>query len=118
MANKAKEPIPQTKIRKLQKKTENYFEFGKLVLYFAAGIVPGSLGYTILYIAPYGHIENRKLKSNYKLKNSKTIMEKKEMYLAPEVEVLEVEVEKGFAASPITDGGGVEVGGGASGDDL
>ena len=27
-------------------------------------------------------------------------MEKKEMYLAPEVEVLEVMVEKGFAASP------------------
>ena len=26
-------------------------------------------------------------------------MEKKEMYLAPEVEVLEVEVEKGFVAS-------------------
>ena len=26
-------------------------------------------------------------------------MEKKEMYLAPEVEVLEVEVEKGFAGS-------------------
>ena len=26
-------------------------------------------------------------------------MEKKEMYLAPEVEVLEVEVEKGFQAS-------------------
>ena len=45
-------------------------------------------------------------------------MEKKEMYLAPEVEVLGVMVEKGFAASPITDGGGVVVGGGASGDDL
>ena len=29
-------------------------------------------------------------------------MEKKEMYLAPEVEVLEVEVEKGFAASDPT----------------
>ena len=27
-------------------------------------------------------------------------MEKKEMYVAPEVEVLEVAVEKGFAASP------------------
>ena len=27
-------------------------------------------------------------------------MEKKEMYVAPEVEVLEVSVEKGFAASP------------------
>ena len=26
-------------------------------------------------------------------------MEKKEMYLAPEVEILEVEVEKGFVAS-------------------
>ena len=26
-------------------------------------------------------------------------MEKKEMYLAPEIEVLEVEVEKGFAGS-------------------
>ena len=26
-------------------------------------------------------------------------MEKKEMYLAPEVEILEVEVEKGFQAS-------------------
>lgn len=26
-------------------------------------------------------------------------MEKKEMYLAPEVEILEVEVEKGFAGS-------------------
>ena len=30
-------------------------------------------------------------------------MEKKEMYVAPEVEILEVSVEKGFAASP---GGG------------
>ena len=27
-------------------------------------------------------------------------MEKKEMYVAPEVEVLEVAVERGFAASP------------------
>ena len=27
-------------------------------------------------------------------------MEKKEMYVAPEVEILEVSVEKGFAASP------------------
>ena len=27
-------------------------------------------------------------------------MEKKEMYVAPEVEILEVAVEKGFAASP------------------
>ena len=40
-------------------------------------------------------------------------MEKKEMYVAPEVEVLEVAVEKGFAASPDKDsdpnfGGGVE----------
>ena len=31
-------------------------------------------------------------------------MEKKEMYVAPEVEVLEVAVEKGFAAT----GGGIE----------
>ena len=29
-------------------------------------------------------------------------MEKKEMYVAPEVEILEVSVEKGFAASPTT----------------
>ena len=29
-------------------------------------------------------------------------MEKKEMYVAPEVEILEVAVEKGFAASPTT----------------
>ena len=28
-------------------------------------------------------------------------MEKKEMYVAPEVEVLEVAVERGFAASPV-----------------
>ena len=37
-------------------------------------------------------------------------MEKKEMYVAPEVEVLEVAVEKGFQASPRPDvpGGGVE----------
>ena len=27
-------------------------------------------------------------------------MEKKEMYVAPEVEILEVSVEKGFVASP------------------
>ena len=27
-------------------------------------------------------------------------MEKKEMYVAPEVEILELSVEKGFAASP------------------
>ena len=43
--------------------------------------------------------EMYKLKSNYKLKNKRRIMEKKEMYLAPEVEILEVEVEKGFAGS-------------------
>ena len=30
-------------------------------------------------------------------------MEKKEMYLAPEVEILEVEVEKGFAGSLMPD---------------
>ena len=43
-------------------------------------------------------------------------MEKKEMYVAPEVEVLEVAVEKGFAGSDPTDsdgdcnsGGGSEV---------
>ena len=35
-------------------------------------------------------------------------MEKKEMYLAPEVEVLEVQVEKGFYASA----GDPEIGGG------
>ena len=40
-------------------------------------------------------------------------MEKKEMYVAPEVEVLEIAVEKGFAASPggsDVPGGGVDVG--------
>lgn len=37
-------------------------------------------------------------------------MEKQEMYLAPEVEILEVMVEKGFAASPLEDGGGVSTG--------
>ena len=38
-------------------------------------------------------------------------MEKKEMYLAPEVEILEVEVEKGFAGSNDSDpdfGGGID----------
>ena len=30
-------------------------------------------------------------------------MEKKEMYVAPEVEVLEMAVEKGFAASQVPD---------------
>ena len=46
-------------------------------------------------------------------------MEKKEMYLAPEVEVLEVMVEKGFAASPgdvVPGGGGVDLGGGGTSD--
>ena len=33
-------------------------------------------------------------------------MEKKEMYVAPEVEILEVQVEKGFAFS--IEGGGLE----------
>ena len=40
-------------------------------------------------------------------------MEKKELYVAPEVEVLEIAVEKGFAASPgggDVPGGGVDVG--------
>ena len=37
-------------------------------------------------------------------------MEKKEMYLAPEVEILEVAVEKGFAGSIVEDGGGVSTG--------
>ena len=32
-------------------------------------------------------------------------MEKKEMYVAPEVEVLEVSVERGFEGSFTTDGG-------------
>ena len=35
-------------------------------------------------------------------------MEKKEMYLTPEVEVLEVMVEKGFAATDATVGGDVD----------
>ena len=49
-------------------------------------------------------------------------MEKKEMYLAPEVEILEVMVEKGFAASPgnvgdvVPGGGGVDLGGGGTSD--
>ena len=34
-------------------------------------------------------------------------MEKKEMYVAPEVEVLEVVVEKGFSASFTPGGGGL-----------
>ena len=38
-------------------------------------------------------------------------MEKKEMYVAPEVEVLEIAVEKGFAATADdVPGGGVDVG--------
>ena len=39
-------------------------------------------------------------------------MEKKEMYVAPEVEILEVSVEKGFAASPVEEpgNGGVDPG--------
>ena len=38
-------------------------------------------------------------------------MEKKEMYVAPEVEILEVSVEKGFEASPVKPGnGGVDPG--------
>ena len=57
-----------------------------------------SVAYTILYIAPYGHIETGN-SNQIKLKNKRRIMEKKEMYLAPEIEVLEVEVEKGFAGS-------------------
>ena len=36
-------------------------------------------------------------------------MEKKEMYVAPEVEILEVSVEKGFAATDTT--GGIGEGG-------
>ena len=32
-------------------------------------------------------------------------MEKKEMYVAPEVEILEVAVEKGFAGSQLVDPG-------------
>ena len=42
-------------------------------------------------------------------------MEKKEMYVAPEVEILEVAVEKGFQASQEGEGGsmgGFEDGGG------
>ena len=38
-------------------------------------------------------------------------MEKKEMYVAPEVEIIEVSVEKGFAgSSDDVPGGGVDVG--------
>ena len=54
--------------------------------------------------------EGKNSKSNYKLKNKRRIMEKKEMYLAPEVEILEVMVEKGYAGSIIEDGGGVDTG--------
>ena len=43
-------------------------------------------------------------------------MEKKEMYLAPEVEVLEVMVEKGFEASVVPGGGGADLGGGGTSD--
>ena len=41
-------------------------------------------------------------------------MEKKEMYVAPEVEVLEVTVEKGFAGSDLNEDNnyGVDLGGG------
>lgn len=41
---------------------------------------------------------------------------KKEMYVAPELEVLEVMVEQGFAASPEGDGG-IGIGGGNTGGD-
>ena len=37
-------------------------------------------------------------------------MEKKEMYVAPEVEIINVSVEKGFGASVDVPGGGVDVG--------
>ena len=40
-------------------------------------------------------------------------MEKKEMYVAPEVEILEVAVEKGFAGSTFTPGGQGQGGDGA-----
>ena len=43
-------------------------------------------------------------------------MEKKEMYVAPEVEVLEVAVEKGFAASPLGDDNDYGIGMGGQGD--
>ena len=37
-------------------------------------------------------------------------MEKKEMYVAPEVEVIAVSVEKGFAATDNVPGGGIDAG--------
>lgn len=43
-------------------------------------------------------------------------MEKKEMYVAPEVEILEVSVEKGFAGS--LTGGGTEIDGDAGADGM
>ena len=43
-------------------------------------------------------------------------MEKKEMYVAPEVEILEVSVEKGFEGSIVEDGGGASLGGGGTSD--
>ena len=42
-------------------------------------------------------------------------MEKKEMYVAPEVEIIAVSVEKGFAA---TDGEGVDIPGTGEGDEF
>ena len=51
--------------------------FGKLVLYFAAGIVPGSLGlYHIIY-STLRTWRDSKLKSNYKLKNRKRLWKRK-----------------------------------------
>lgn len=37
-----------------------------------------------------------------KLINNLKIMKKEELYVAPQVEIIEVEVEKGFAASDMT----------------
>ena len=44
-------------------------------------------------------------------------MEMEKFYVAPEVEVLEVKVEKGFAASPIEGDGGTTIPGTGGGTD-
>ena len=72
--------------------------------------------YTLLYIITSRRGDGQE-KNNYYITNNKLTlmkMEKEMKYVAPEVEVLEVEIELGFAGSP-GGGGSIDAGGGPGG---
>ena len=67
--------------------------------------------YTLLYMLAFRRGDGQE-KNNYYITNNKLTlmkMEKEMKYEAPEVEVLEVAIEAGFAGSDIEIGGGSDI---------